>query len=61
MKVRLRLWLGIDFMTCIGTAHSNEQVIFWCDVPNNIPLAFAAVLPTDKHINQRRGGARVKT
>lgn len=36
----------------IGTANSNEHLIFRRQRRDNVPLAFAAVLTSDEHINE---------
>src|SRR3569623_3630152 len=48
MEVFFRLWPGIHLMPGVGATNPDEQLVLGCDMPDNVALAFAAILAADE-------------
>ena len=52
MEVRFRLWLGVNLVTGVGSAYSNEEIIFRRDVSYDVSLPLTAELPANENVDQ---------
>jgi len=58
--VYFRLWLRIDLVACVRAAHTDQEVVFWRNVPDDVSLSFASELTSYQHVDQRVAGSWVK-